>query len=267
MGGPFFPGNGITPKNKVWKSKMNNYKARVYANYVESAEQATPENISLDLNDRAPTMRHIINSYFPTDKESKIIDAGCGYGTLIHFAKEHGYSNACGIDVSSQQVALAKKLGIHNVEEGDLLQTLRATSPSSLDAIVSIDVIEHFSKSELFEFADTVNAALKPGGRWIIHCPNAASPFFGIVRYGDITHELAFTTASLGQLLKSCGFSRIEFEECRPQVHGLKSLIRFTMWKIVRSLYRSFYIAETGGINISKIMTQNLYAVAFKKEI
>ena len=35
--------------------------------------------------------------------------------------------------------------------------------------------------------------ALKPGGRWILHTANAESPFYGRVRYGDITHEQAFT--------------------------------------------------------------------------
>lgn len=94
-------------------------------------------------------MRYVIDAFFPTSKTAAILDLGCGHGTLVHFAQQAGYSNMQGIDVSEQQVELARKLGIANIQQGDLMETLKAIPPASLDAVVAFDVIEHFSKDEL----------------------------------------------------------------------------------------------------------------------
>jgi SAM-dependent methyltransferase len=66
----------------------------------------------------------------------------------------------------------------------------------SLDAVIAFDVLEHFGRDELIPLVDAVHRVLRPGGRWIIHVPNGESPFFGSIRYGDLTHELAFTRQS-----------------------------------------------------------------------
>lgn len=70
---------------------------------------------------------------------------------------------------------------IEGVEEGDLMNTLASLPPDSQDVIVAFDVIEHFTRSELLAFVDEVRRVLTLGGRWIIHTPNAESPFFGRV--------------------------------------------------------------------------------------
>jgi len=66
---------------------------------------------------------------------------GCGHGTLVLFAHQAGYVNTQGIDVSVQQVASARQLGIANITEGDLMVALKAIPPASLDAVIAFDVI------------------------------------------------------------------------------------------------------------------------------
>jgi cyclopropane fatty-acyl-phospholipid synthase-like methyltransferase len=189
---------------------------------------------------------------------------GCGHGTLVHFAQLAGYANAKGVDVSEQQVALANKLGIANISQGDLMATLKATQPASLDVVIAFDVIEHFTKDELIDLVDAIHLALKPNGCWIIHTPNANSPFVGAVRYGDFTHEQAFTPTSIQQLLKASGFSRFIFAECGPRVHGLKSLVRVILWRLVRGVLNLVNAAETGDAGSHLVWTRNFYSVAYK---
>lgn len=59
-------------------------------------------------------MRHAIKSFFPTNKGAAILDIGCGHGALLYFARQDGCYNAKGVDVSVQQVSLAKQVGKAN---------------------------------------------------------------------------------------------------------------------------------------------------------
>jgi cyclopropane fatty-acyl-phospholipid synthase-like methyltransferase len=87
------------------------------------------------------------------------------------------------------------------VIEGDCIELLHNEADQHLDAIVSLEFIEHFTKSELCELTSEVSRALKPQGRWILHFPNGESPLAGRIHYGDFTHELCFTQYSLGSSL------------------------------------------------------------------
>jgi hypothetical protein len=150
------------------------------------------------------------------------------------------------------------------VQEGDLLTALESKAENCCDVVVTFDVIEHLSKQELFECADEVQRILKKGGRWLIHVPNAESPMFGSIRYGDITHELAFTRHSLAQILAIAKFSQIECYEDAPHPHGLVSAVRWMLWKIIKFALLSWSAVETGYIDNKCIFTRNLYAIAIK---
>lgn len=243
---------------------MKKYRNRIYSHYVETWNEVAVPSTVKDFAGRAPTMQRIINDFFPNEKSASILDLGCGHGTLVHFALQAGYANTRGVDLSLQQVDLAQSLGIANVRQGDLMGTLKALPSASLDAVVAFDVIEHFAKDELIDLVDAVHHVLKPGGRWIIHAPNASSPFFGSIRYGDYTHEQAFTPSSLRQLLKSSKYSRVEFAECAPIIHGFKSFLRVMIWKVVRFILRIVDAAETGGIGRDAVLTRNFFAIAVK---
>jgi len=155
-------------------------------------------------------------------------------------------------------------LKIDGVSQGDVMETLSRQPDGSLDCVVAFDLIEHFTKNELIGLVDEVCRVLRPGGRWIIHTPNGESPFGMRIRYGDITHELAFTRTSLAQLLLSSGFSKVSCFEDQPVVHGIKSAIRWVLWKVFRNLLRLYVAAETGDSGREAIFSHNLICVAFK---
>ena len=240
------------------------YRSRIYGHYVQAREQAlAPESVA-GLAPRSHALRQLIEQHFPADRNSAVLDLGCGHGALLHFAREAGFTNLRGVDGSPEQVAAARRLGIAGVEEGDLRDALAAQADASLDVVIAFDVIEHFTRDELLPFVDDVRRVLKPGGRWIIHVPNGESPFVGRMRYWDLTHELAFTRTSIAQLLLASGFSEVRCFEDQPVVHGAKSALRWLLWQGFRSLLRLYIAAETGDAGRQHIFSQNLLAVARK---
>lgn len=237
------------------------YRKRLYDSYVQSHLSAVELKNRLAV--RAPFLRALVNNHFPTDRNARILELGCGYGALIHYALALGYTNMKGVDVSSEQVTGAQQLGIPGVVQGDLFSTLKQVADNSLDAVITIDVIEHLSKDELLAFADEVFRVLDKGGLWISHQPNAASPFFGRVRYGDLTHLVAYTAESIRQLVLAIGFADVKCYEDVPIVHGAASLLRRILWSFVRSGMRACLTIENGVSD--ELFSQNFLSIARKK--
>jgi SAM-dependent methyltransferase len=251
-------------RHEIPRADMRSYRSRIYSNYVNARQQALAPTTLIGLAPRGPYLRRLIRQHFPKDRNATILDLGCGHGALLHFAREAGYFNSRGIDRSAEQVAAARRLGVGEVDEGDVYEALAAQADASLDVVVAFDVIEHFTREELLPFVDEVHRVLKHGGLWIIHVPNAESPFGARIRYDDLTHELAFTRTSLGQLLLSCGFSDVRCFEDVPAVHGVKSAVRWFFWRGFRLVLRFYMAVETGAPANSGIFSQNLLAVARK---
>ena len=235
---------------------------RLYASYVSSG-QARPPSDASGLAPRLPYLLRLVDRHFPPQRDARVLEVGCGYGALLYAARERGYADLAGVDVAPEQVEAARALGIDGVEQGDLLASLDARPAASLDAVVAFDVLEHFRRDELLPFVDAVHRVLAPGGRFLVHVPNAESPFFGQIRYGDLTHELAFTRQSLAQLLLASGFARVDVFEDAPVPHGLKSRLRAVVWAAIRAALRLYAAAETGETS-GQVFTRNLLAVAVR---
>ncbi len=237
------------------------YRGPVYDRYVESMESGLlVEDEALPA--RGPYVRRLIREHFPSDRGSRILDIGCGYGPIVHYAHEAGYRNASGVDRSVSQVALAARLGITGVVHGDLIDTLANTGANTLDVIVAWNVLEHLTKDETVKLLEGAVRVLVPAGRLIVHVPNASSPFFGSVRYGDFTHEQAFTRTSATQILLACGFGRVECYEELPVVRSARSALRHLLWRAVRLALVAYDRIET-GVSLG-IYTRDLVAVAYE---
>jgi hypothetical protein len=107
-------------------------------------------------------------------------------------------------------------------------------------------LIEHLGKHEVLVFLQHVRDSLRSGGQVILQTPNAVSPFGCGHRYHDFTHEIAFDSSSLAQVLRLSGFQDIQFQETGPTVHGLKSAVRWVIWRCIRGLLQVWNLAETG---------------------
>jgi len=243
---------------------MKNYREKIYKYYSSnSGRNLAPQTVD-GFKVREPFFDKIIKNYFPKDKDIKILEIGCGYGSFGFCIQNAGYKNYIGIDGSQEQVEEAKRLGI-NIKLGNLVEYLKNTKDNSLDLLIAIDVIEHFTKEELSDLVDEFYRVLKKDGTIITHQPNAESPFGNSIRYGDFTHELAFTRSSISQLFLSSGFSGIKSYEDKPIAHGLKSKTRRVLWDIlVRPLYKFFLIVESGGVDKDIVLTKNFLTIVKK---
>ena len=219
-------------------------------------------NLSLKtLRGKRNTWKKVFGKFLPDDRNIWILDAGCGTGKLLWWLQDMGYIHAEGIDIDSEQIAVAQKLGIVNVRRADLREYL-GYKKEKYDIIFLRDILEHFKKEYLLEILTLCKNSLKDAGKVIIQTPNAESPFFGRVRYGDLTHEIAFSQSSLSQLLLLSGFKSIHFFPLEPVFKGMKSAARFLKWKMAQWLLKNFLYAELGHFNT--IVTQNLIALAEK---
>jgi 2-polyprenyl-3-methyl-5-hydroxy-6-metoxy-1,4-benzoquinol methylase len=203
--------------------------------------------------------RHVLPR-LPVSREARILDVGCGAGEVVGLVHAAGYRNTCGIDISEEQVALAHDRGIEGVFLADLREHL-ASAQDTYDVIIALDVFEHFEPEGVLELLDLIAGALKSGGQLLVRTPNAASPFFGRYRYGDLTHGLAYTVRSLRQALASTGFGHVEFSAVDPVPHGLLSTARFVLWQLIAGLFKLCLAVETGQLR-GHIVTQNIVVTA-----
>ena len=207
--------------------------------------------------------RRDIGPLLPPPSAGPVVDIGCGSGQLVRCLLADGY-DAAGIDISPEQVALARAAGLGTVRHGDYRELLRE-HPAELAAVTATDLLEHLTKPEVLATFDAVAAALRPGGRFVARVPNAVSPLGGHTRYGDFTHETWYTARSIRQLAAAAGLGPVQVIGCPPPVHGAASAIRATLWKPVSGLFKLALAVETGAVR-GHIVTQNLTFAAARPQ-
>jgi SAM-dependent methyltransferase len=240
------------------------YRERLYQHYLVNCRGVDQQEARGALHSAAPYLKRLIRNHMPPDRNVKIVDLGCGFGALLYWLQQAGYTNLEGVDRSGEQVEGAHSLGLDYVRQGDITKHLAGSPASSCDLIFAFDVLEHFGKEEAMQFADEVLRVLRPGGRFILHLPNGTGSFAGTVTYGDFTHELILNQRSIAQLLRCVGFSEIKSYEDVPVVHGFASAVRYVVWKIYKTMKWLVYVAETGEYAEDLILTQCFLTVARK---
>ncbi|MFF8385166.1 class I SAM-dependent methyltransferase [Streptomyces kanasensis] len=102
----------------------------------------------------------------------RLLDVGCGWGSLaLHAARHHG-ATVVGVTLSSEQAAHARK---RVAEEGladrvDIrVQDYRDVHDGPYDAISSVGMAEHVGDIRYRAYAGTLHALLRPGGRLLNH--------------------------------------------------------------------------------------------------
>jgi len=237
------------------------WKEILYQSYLSSGQVRYPGGSADEfLRARRAHLCSIIRRHFPGNRDSRILDIGCGHGALLYFLRQEGYHKLRGTDASKEQVDLSRHLGIPGVELGNAGDFVRACATESADVVILFDVLEHLTRQEAFDLLADVRRILSPTGLCIGHVPNAGAIFGALVRYGDLTHEQAFTPSSVRQMFGALGFGETKCFEDKPVVHGLTSLGRRIIWELGTAPLRLLYTAETAAT--SPILTQNLLFVA-----
>ena len=76
-----------------------------------------------------------------------VLDVGCGNWSPLANVRKNFYS--VGIDIHKPSIKEIKKKKIHNAYKiGDVLKISKYFKPKSFDAVVALDVVEHFEKKD-----------------------------------------------------------------------------------------------------------------------
>ncbi|HEX3436279.1 MAG TPA: class I SAM-dependent methyltransferase [Pseudacidobacterium sp.] len=238
------------------------WKSRLYNSYISSEQAAADVKDTADemFRPRKAFINSIIAKHLPHDRSVRILDLGCGHGAFLYFLSQAGYKNIYGIDISQEQVELAHQLGISEARHGTLEEVLSEEKDGCVDVVLVMDVLEHLIKDDLFHILDEIRRVLKHNGMCIAHVPNAEGLYGMRIRYGDMTHEQAFTPTSARQVFRTIGFSKVACYEDKPVVHGMKSLVRRVIWDTGTFYHRLMLIAETGSP--SAVLSQNMLVKA-----
>ena len=100
------------------------------------------------------------------EKEKKVLDVGCGDGTLMEFLKNNKKTNIRGLEISKSKVqdCIAKGL---TVIEGNAEKDLAQFPDKSFDYVVLSQTLQAFLNPEL-----VINELLRVGKKAIVTIPN-----------------------------------------------------------------------------------------------
>jgi 2-polyprenyl-3-methyl-5-hydroxy-6-metoxy-1,4-benzoquinol methylase len=200
--------------------------------------------------------------WLPEDRSARWLDLGCGQGQLMSLAVGNGFREVLGVDLSAEMLSACEALGL-NVRREDATQSVRRLPSGAYGVVSAFDFLEHLPQDEALALLRQARRLLAPAGVMFIKVPNGASPAVGDMFCSDLTHESLFTPSSLAQLATLAGFSRCDVREVGPVPHGIRSVVRYALWKGVRAWYRLLNAIETGspGANvITRVMLVRLTA-------
>jgi 2-polyprenyl-3-methyl-5-hydroxy-6-metoxy-1,4-benzoquinol methylase len=194
-------------------------------------------------------------NFLPRDKNSPILDIGCGTGHFLYYLKKQGYNNFLGIDLSLDNINFCKKNITPHVELIDAFDYLLEKN-FFYRVIIANALLEHIPKERVISFLKLIHNSLRDDGFLLMTTPNMSNPFSLQLRYRDFTHECGFTEKSIYQVLYVAGFRDILINPSWTEKKFMKSYIR----KIV--MRKLFWFL--GGCNAPDVLSSLLIVIAKK---
>jgi len=238
----------------------NRYDYSVYYKLWHSATEAHAASMS-------GYYRWLVGPWLPDGTGKSLLDVGCGMGFALRAMQDHGFERVRGIDISPEQIAACRELGL----PGELVESTESylwSCEERFDVILLLDVLEHVPRESQIPLMRAVEHVLNPDGKVVITVPNAGSPLAMVWRYQDFTHHSSFTRESLSFVLLNAGFSKIEIPGQGPLRRPSVRFWRKGYWPnlrrwFVRFLWRQILISELGPADIdSRCIELNLFCVA-----
>jgi SAM-dependent methyltransferase len=189
-----------------------------------------------------------LRPWLPQDREAHCLDLGCGCGETLYLLEREGFRHTVGVNLCQEELEQARLEVKGQRIHADVLDYLRQSQTASVDFMTALNFLEHLSKDMLLTILTEARRVLRPGGTLIAMVPNAISPFSGVTRHWDLTHEWAFVPNNFQQLVALTGFdAHVEFRECGPAIHGLFSAVRYLLWQIIRAGIATYFLIEVGN--------------------
>src|SRR3954452_22011811 len=210
----------------------------------------------------------------------RLLDVGCGWGSLaLHAAERYG-AQVVGITLSAEQAALARKrvaeAGL--TEKVDIrIQDYRLVDDGPFDAISSVGMAEHVGRGKLPGYAAHLAPLLRPGGRLLNH---AISWDAGETTWRDDTFIARYVfpdgeLITLGDMVNALHSADLEVIDVEPlrrhyaltlrewvrnleanwdEAVGLTSEGRARVWRLYMSA--SALAFEAGKLGVNQVLLQ-----------
>jgi cyclopropane-fatty-acyl-phospholipid synthase len=149
----------------------------------------------------------------------RFVDIGCGFGGFLFHALEHYGALGTGINTTTEQVAWVEE-EIRRRGLADRIRVIEADFreiPGQYDKVVSIGVLEHAGRDQLFDVVRAHAEVLRPGGLGLLHFIGHVGVFdteFYIRKYifpGGWIPSLAQTI----EAMEACGLEVVDIENLR----------------------------------------------------
>ena len=168
--------------------------------------------------ERYRSASEIVKSKISLDENSKILDVGCGEGSMSYFLKDVN-PQWTGVEVWKERAELCRSLG-YDVHELDLNKTDFPFEDNQYEVVFASHVLEHLARLDLA--VQEMARVLKPGGLLMIATPIKLPPVPALINlyYANNDNDLgatqqAFSLWSLkGRIRKILG-SDFELVDCR----------------------------------------------------
>ena len=134
---------------------------------LEEAQEAKHELVCRKLG-----LREASSDYEALGRRKRILDVGCGWGSMaIHAATNHDV-DVVGVTLSEEQ-AMYTRRRVDDLGLGDHIdirvQDYREINDGPFDAISSIGMAEHVGKKQMTRYFEQLYGMLRPGGRLLNH--------------------------------------------------------------------------------------------------
>ncbi len=177
------------------------------------------------------------------EKEKKVLDVGCGDGTLMEFLKNNKKTNIRGLEISKSKVQECIAKGL-TVIEGNAEKDLAQFPDKSFDYVVLSQTLQAFLNPEL-----VINELLRVGKKAIVTIPN-----FGYWRVR--LHLLLKGTMPITKTLPDEWYNTPNIHMC-----SIKDFSHFVKSRDIK-IFKSLAINNQNAsiINDSNLIIKNFFA-------
>jgi SAM-dependent methyltransferase len=212
-----------------------------YATTASRAHRPTKEWYEVSASGWARRLR----GWLPENPNARCLDLACGCGEVMYLLHSCGYSRVTGVDLCADELREARRFVVGELVEKDVLEYLKELPSESVDLVTALNFLEHLDRDTCRAVLAECRRVLAVGGSLVAMVPNAMSPFAGVTRHWDITHEWSFTPNNFRQLAALTQFAPdVEFRECGPVPHGLVSGARYVLWQALRLAVAGWLLIE-----------------------